>query len=183
MVYSLSRRPAFLPSLYAPGCRADLLHVRALHLTGGAMRSDLFQRSKTSPRPYVWLRRLSMLAVLSASEGVGVVFFLLLMFLRSDNRQRSSALNGMSSVRATHLPLGGGSAERGSGSLIIFKAVTGDHRDVIRSAILAAKPATPQFDPIKTLCSARRVPGYPAAQGARPFFSGARCGGVHTIDC
>src|ERR1700738_1825197 len=65
-----------------------------------------------------------------------------------------------------------GSAERGSGSLIIFKAVTGDHRDVIRSAILAAKPATPQFDPIKTLCSARRVPGYPAAQGARPFFSG-----------
>jgi hypothetical protein len=64
------------------------------------------------------------------------------------------------------------SAERGSGSLIIFKAVTGDHRDVIRSAILAAKPATPQFDPIKTLCSARRVPGYPAAHGARPFFSG-----------
>jgi len=60
------------------------------------MRSDLFQRSKKSPRPYVWLRRLSMLAVLSASEGVGVVFFSSLMFLRSDNRQRSSALNGMS---------------------------------------------------------------------------------------
>jgi hypothetical protein len=50
------------------------------------MRSDLFQRSKTSPRPYVWLRRLSMLAVLSASEGVGVAFFSSLMFLRSDNR-------------------------------------------------------------------------------------------------
>ena len=48
-----------------------------------------------------------LLAVLSASEGVGVVFFSSLMFLRSDNRQRSSALNGMSSVRATHLPLGG----------------------------------------------------------------------------
>src|SRR4030081_1642072 len=91
---------AFLPSLYAPGCRTDLLHVRALHLTGGAMRSDLFQRSKTSPRPYVWLRRLSMLAVLSGSEGVEVVFFSSLMFLRSDNRQRSSPLNGMSSVRA-----------------------------------------------------------------------------------
>ena len=57
------------------------------------MRSDLFQRSKTSPRPYVWLRRLSMLAVLSGSEGVGVVFFSSLMFLRSDNRQRSSPLN------------------------------------------------------------------------------------------
>jgi hypothetical protein len=71
------------------------------------MRSDLFQRSKTSPRPYVLLRRLSMLAVLSASDGVGGVFFSSLMFLRSDNRQRSSALNGMSSVRATHLPLGG----------------------------------------------------------------------------
>ena len=71
------------------------------------MRSDLFQRSKTSPRPYVWLRRLSMLAVLSGSEGVGVVFFSSLMFLRSDNRQRSSPLNGMSSVRATHLPLSG----------------------------------------------------------------------------
>jgi hypothetical protein len=164
-----------------PGCRAALLHLRALHLTGGAMRSDLFQRSKTSPRPYVWLRRLSMLAVPSASEGVGVVFFSSLMFLRSDNRQRSSALNGMSSVRATHLPLG--SAERGSGSLIIFKAVTGDHRDVIRSAILAAKPATPQFYPIKTLCSARRVPGYPAAQGSSFFSRGARCAGVHTIDC
>ena len=67
---------ACIPSFpYAPGCRADLLHVRALHLTGGAIRSDLFQRSKTSPRPYLWLRRLSMLAVLSASEGVGVVFF------------------------------------------------------------------------------------------------------------
>jgi hypothetical protein len=63
-------------------------------------------------------------------------------------------------------------AERGSGSLIIFKAVTGDHRDVIRSAILAAKPATPEFDPIKTLCSSRRVPGYPAAQGSS-FFLGA----------
>jgi hypothetical protein len=57
LVYSLSRRPAFLPFLYAPGCLTDLLHVRALHLTGGVMRSDLFQRSKTSPRPYVWLRR------------------------------------------------------------------------------------------------------------------------------
>ena len=50
------------------------------------MRADLFQRSKTSPQPYVWLRHLSMLAVLSASEGVGVVLFSSLMFLRSDNR-------------------------------------------------------------------------------------------------
>jgi hypothetical protein len=77
-----------------------------------------------------------------------------------------------------------GSAERGSGSLIIFKAVTGDHRDAIRSAILAAKPATPQFDPIKTLCA--RLGEFPATQPPREFvlFSrGARCAGVHTIDC
>jgi hypothetical protein len=36
------------------------------------MRPDLFRWLK---RPYLWLRRLSVLAVLSASEGVGVVFF------------------------------------------------------------------------------------------------------------
>jgi hypothetical protein len=35
-----------------------------------------------------------MLAVLSASEGVGVVFFSSLMFLRSDNRQRSLTCSG-----------------------------------------------------------------------------------------
>jgi hypothetical protein len=51
------------------------------------MRSDLFQGSKTSPRPYVGLGSLSVLAVLSASEGLGVVFFSSLMFLRSGNRQ------------------------------------------------------------------------------------------------
>ena len=49
------------------------------------MRSDLFQRSKTSPRPYVWLRRLSMLAVLSASEGVGVIFFSSIPYVLNDN--------------------------------------------------------------------------------------------------
>jgi hypothetical protein len=39
------------------------------------MRPDLFQWSKTSHGAYLWLRRLSVLAVLSVSEGVGVVFF------------------------------------------------------------------------------------------------------------
>jgi len=66
-----------------------------------------------------------------------------------------------------------GSAERGSGSLIIFKAVTGDHRDVIRSAILAAKPATPQFDPIQNSVLGSASSRLPSRPGSSSFFLGA----------
>src|SRR5947209_19606429 len=41
---------------------------------GGAMRPNLFQWSKTSHGPYLCFRPLSVLAVLSVSEGGGLLF-------------------------------------------------------------------------------------------------------------
>jgi hypothetical protein len=66
------------------------LHVRALHLRRGDAIGPVPTVEDKSPTLRL-ASRLSMLAVLYGSEGVGVVFFSSLMFLRSDNRQRSQA--------------------------------------------------------------------------------------------